>query len=160
MRCPYCGSLRNRVIDSRMSKEGDEIRRRRLCSDCKKRFTTYECVAETLPLVVKRDGRREPFSREKIMVGLRKACEKRPVSMDVLEKVVGRIEGWVLEKGGKEIASGAIGEQVMEELHELDEVAYVRFASVYRQFKDINEFLRELEGLLDRRERKGVHGDS
>ena len=143
-----------------MSKEGDEIRRRRLCSDCKKRFTTYECVAETLPLVVKRDGRREPFSREKIMVGLRKACEKRPVSMDVLEKVVGRIEGWVLEKGGKEIASGAIGEQVMEELHELDEVAYVRFASVYRQFKDINEFLRELEGLLDRRERKGVHGDS
>jgi len=94
------------------------------------------------------------------MVGLRKACEKRPVSMDVLEKVVDRIEGWVLEKGGKEVASGVVGEKVMEELHELDEVAYVRFASVYRHFKDINEFLRELEGLLDRKEQKDVHGDS
>ena len=128
MRCPYCSSLRNRVIDSRLSKEGDEIRRRRLCSDCKRRFTTYERVAEALPLVVKRDGRREPFSRDKIMIGLRKACEKRPVSMDNLEKVIERIERWVQEKGGREIASSEVGERIMEELHELDEVAYVRFA--------------------------------
>jgi transcriptional repressor NrdR len=160
MRCPYCSSLRNRVIDSRLSKEGDEIRRRRLCSDCKRRFTTYERVAEALPLVVKRDGRREPFSRDKIMIGLRKACEKRPVSMDNLEKVIERIERWVQEKGGREIVSSEVGERIMEELHELDEVAYVRFASVYRQFKDIDQFMRELKGLLDKRERKGVHRDS
>ncbi len=160
MRCPYCSSLHNRVIDSRLSKEGDEIRRRRLCNDCKRRFTTYERVADVLPLVVKQDGRREPFSHEKIMVGLRKACEKRPVSMDILEKAVERIERWAQEKGGKEIASSEIGERVMEELQELDEVAYVRFASVYRQFKDINQFMRELKGLLERRERKDVHGDS
>ncbi|UCC66766.1 MAG: transcriptional repressor NrdR [Deltaproteobacteria bacterium] len=160
MRCPYCSSLRNRVIDSRLSKEGDEIRRRRLCSDCKRRFTTYEKVAQVLPLVVKRDGRREPFNREKIMIGLRKACEKRPVSMDILEKVVERIERWAQEKGGKEMASSEIGEWVMEELQELDEVAYVRFASVYRQFKDINQFMKELKGLLERRERRGVHRDS
>jgi transcriptional repressor NrdR len=160
MRCPYCSSLRNRVIDSRLSKEGDEIRRRRLCNDCKRRFTTYERVAEALPLVVKRDGRREPFNREKIMIGLRKACEKRPVSMDNLEKVIERIERWTQEKGGREIASSEVGERIMEELHELDEVAYVRFASVYRQFKDIDQFMRELKGLLDRRERKSVHRDS
>lgn len=160
MRCPYCSSLRNRVIDSRLSKEGDEIRRRRLCTDCKRRFTTYEKVAQVLPLVVKRDGRREPFNREKIMIGLRKACEKRPVSMDILEKVVERIERWAQEKGGKEMASSEIGEWVMEELQELDEVAYVRFASVYRQFKDINQFMKELKGLLERRERRGVHRDS
>jgi len=159
MRCPYCSSLRNRVIDSRLSKEGDEIRRRRVCNDCKRRFTTYERVADILPLVVKQDGRREAFNREKIMVGLRKACEKRPVSMDILEKVVERIEGWAQEKGGKEIASSEIGERVMGELQELDEVAYVRFASVYRQFKDIDQFMRELKGVLDRRGHKGVHRD-
>jgi len=160
MKCPYCSSLRNRVIDSRLSKEGDEIRRRRLCNDCKRRFTTYERVAETMPVVVKRDGRREPFNRDKIMIGLRKACEKRPVSIDVLEKAVERVESWAQEKGGKEIECSAIGEKVMGELHELDEVAYVRFASVYRQFKDIDQFVNELKGLLERRGRKGVHGDS
>ncbi len=159
MRCPFCSSLSNRVIDSRLSKEGDEIRRRRVCNDCERRFTTYERVADVLPVVVKQDGRREPFSREKIMVGLRKACEKRPVSMDILEKVVERIEGWVQEKGGKEIASSEVGERVMEELRDLDEIAYVRFASVYRQFKDIDQFMKELRGLLDRKERKDVHGD-
>jgi len=159
MKCPYCASLSNRVIDSRLSKEGDEIRRRRVCDDCNRRFTTYERVAEALPVVVKQDGRREPFGREKIMVGLRKACEKRPVSMDILEKAVERIESWAQERGGKEIPASAIGERVMEELQELDDVAYVRFASVYRQFKDINQFMKELKGLLDRRERKGVHGD-
>jgi len=159
MKCPYCASVNNRVIDSRLSKEGDEIRRRRVCDDCNRRFTTYERVAETLPAVVKQDGRREPFDRTKIMIGLRKACEKRPVSMDLLEKAVERIESWAQERGGREIPASAIGERVMEELQELDDVAYVRFASVYRQFKDINQFVKELEGLLDRRERKGVHGD-
>jgi transcriptional repressor NrdR len=142
-----------------MSKEGNEIRRRRVCDDCQRRFTTYERVAEALPVVVKQDGRREPFDREKIMIGLRKACEKRPVSMDSLERVVERIEGWAQERGGKEIPASEIGERVMEELHELDEVAYVRFASVYRQFKDINQFMSELKGLLERRGRKDVHGD-
>src|SRR4030042_952991 len=159
MRCPSCSSLSNRVIDSRMSKEGNEIRRRRVCDDCQRRFTTYERVAEALPVVVKQDGRREPFDREKIMVGLRKACEKRPVSMDMLERAVERIEGWAQERGGKEIPASEIGERVMEELHELEEVAYVRFASVYRQFKDINQFMSELKGLLERRGRKDVHGD-
>jgi transcriptional repressor NrdR len=159
MRCPYCSSLSNRVIDSRLSKEGDETRRRRVCDDCNRRFTTYERVAEVLPLVVKHDGRREPFDRDKIMLGLRKACEKRPVSMDSLERVVERIENWTQERGGREIPSSEIGERIMEELHELDEVAYVRFASVYRQFKDINQFMGELKGLLERRERKDVHRD-
>jgi transcriptional repressor NrdR len=159
MRCPSCSSLSNRVIDSRLSKEGNEIRRRRVCDDCQRRFTTYERVAEALPVVVKQDGRREPFDHEKIMVGLRKACEKRPVSMDMLERVVERIEGWAQERGGKEIPAHEIGERVMEELHELDEVAYVRFASVYRQFKDINQFMSELKGLLERRGHKDVHGD-
>jgi transcriptional repressor NrdR len=147
------------VIDSRLSKEGNEIRRRRVCDDCHRRFTTYERVAEALPVVVKQDGRREPFDRDKIMNGLRKACEKRPVSMDSLERVVERIESWAQERGGKEIPAKDIGERVMEELHELDEVAYVRFASVYRQFKDINQFMSELKGLLQRRGRKDVHGD-
>lgn len=160
MRCPYCSSLSNRVIDSRLSKEGNEIRRRRVCDDCQRRFTTYERVAEALTMVVKKDGRREPFDRDKIMSGLRKACEKRPVSMDSLERVVERIESWAQERGGREIPAKEIGERVMEELHALDEVAYVRFASVYRQFKDINQFMKELKVLLDRRERKGVHGDS
>jgi transcriptional repressor NrdR len=112
-----------------------------------------------MPVVVKQDGRREPFDRDKIMNGLRKACEKRPVSMDSLERVVERIESWVQERGGKEIPAKDIGERLMEELHELDEVAYVRFASVYRQFKDINQFMSELKGLLQRRGRKDVHGD-
>ncbi|RLB01688.1 MAG: transcriptional regulator NrdR [Deltaproteobacteria bacterium] len=160
MKCPFCGEDDDRVIDSRVSKEGYEIRRRRLCNRCGRRFTTYERVAEELPYVVKRDGRREPFSREKVLVGLRKACEKRPISIDVLEKIVDRIEAWAQERGGGEIKSIEIGEKVMEELQELDEVAYVRFASVYRQFKDINQFMEELKELLDRKERKGVHGDS
>ncbi len=159
MRCPQCASLSNRVIDSRLSKEGNEIRRRRVCDDCQRRFTTYERVAEAMPVVVKQDGRRESFDRDKIMNGLRKACEKRPVSMDSLERVVERIESWAQERGGKEIPAKDIGERLMEELHELDEVAYVRFASVYRQFKDINQFMSELKGLLQRRGRKDVHGD-
>lgn len=158
MKCPFCGEDDDRVVDSRVSKDGYEVRRRRLCNRCGRRFTTYERVAEELPYVVKRDGRREPFSREKVLTGLRKACEKRPISIDMLERVVDRIEAWALEQGRGEITSIEIGEKVMEELRQLDEVAYVRFASVYRQFKDVSQFMEELRELLEKRQR--VHGDS
>jgi transcriptional repressor NrdR len=158
MKCPFCGSDEDRVIDSRVSKDGYEVRRRRVCIKCGRRFTTYERVAEEIPFVIKRDGRREPFSREKILNGVRKACEKRPISIDALEKLVDRVESWVLEQGRKEISSLEIGEKVMEELRKLDEVAYVRFASVYRQFKDVNQFFEELKMILSKRE--DVHRDS
>jgi len=141
-----------------VSKDGYEVRRRRVCIKCGRRFTTYERVAEEIPFVIKRDGRREPFSREKILNGVRKACEKRPISIDALEKLVDRVESWVLEQGRKEISSLEIGEKVMEELRKLDEVAYVRFASVYRQFKDVNQFFEELKMILSKRE--DVHRDS
>jgi len=150
MKCPFCQELENKVIDSRLSKDGIVIRRRRECLECGRRFTTYERIEEVLPLVVKKDGRREPFDRMKIFIGLKKACEKRPVSITVLEKVVDKIEHVVQEKGEKEIASKMIGEAVMNELFHLDHVAYVRFASVYRSFKDISEFMNELTDLLDR----------
>jgi transcriptional repressor NrdR len=151
MKCPFCSSADNRVIDSRISKEGNAIRRRRECSECGKRFTTYEFVEEVLPMVVKKDGRREPFDRNKILIGIKKACEKRPISIDVIEETVDRIEQACQEYQAKEIPSTVIGEQVMSELHDLDEVAYVRFASVYRQFHDANEFLEELEDLRKKR---------
>lgn len=150
MKCPFCQELENKVIDSRLSKDGIVIRRRRECLECGRRFTTYERVEEVLPLVVKKDGRREPFDRMKIFIGLKKACEKRPVSITVLEKVVDKIEHMVQEKGEKEISSKMIGEAVMDELFHLDHVAYVRFASVYRSFKDISEFMTELTDLLER----------
>jgi transcriptional repressor NrdR len=156
MRCPYCSSIDNKVVDSRMGKEGDSIRRRRECLQCEGRFTTYERVEEVLPSVIKKDGRREPFDRSKILNGLKKACEKRPISMDVLEKTVDDIEKTLQEKGLKEIPGTIIGEEVMEHLHKLDEVAYVRFASVYRSFKDINEFMHELKDILNEKETKGV----
>jgi transcriptional repressor NrdR len=156
MRCPYCSSIDNKVVDSRMGKEGDSIRRRRECLQCEGRFTTYERVEEILPSVIKKDGRREPFDRLKILNGLKKACEKRPISMDVLEKTVDEIEKALQEKGFKEIPSTVIGEEVMDRLHKLDEVAYVRFASVYRSFKDINEFMHELKDILSEKEAKGV----
>jgi len=140
----------DRVIDSRLSKEGDMIRRRRECSNCQRRFTTYERVEETLPLVIKKDGRRENFNREKILTGLHKACEKRPISVETLGKLVDRIEQRLEEKGEREIPSREIGEQVMQELQNLDEVAYVRFASVYRSFKDVNEFMNEVKELLEK----------
>jgi transcriptional repressor NrdR len=136
------------VIDSRLSKDGLIIRRRRECEGCGKRFTTYERVEEPLPAVVKKDGRREPFDRAKIAAGIKKACEKRPVSTETIDSVVDRIERWALEYGEPEIQSKAIGERVMKELQGLDEVAYVRFASVYRSFKDIGEFMNELSELL------------
>jgi transcriptional repressor NrdR len=137
-----------------MGKEGDSIRRRRECIKCEGRFTTYERVEEVLPSVIKKDGRREPYDRMKILNGLKKACEKRPISVDALEKTVADIEKSIQEKGQKEIPSTVIGEEVMEHLHRLDEVAYVRFASVYRSFKDINEFMSELKDILGNKEMK------
>ncbi len=151
MKCPFCTYFDSKVIDSRLSKEGEIIRRRRECDQCQKRFTTYERVEETLPLIIKKDGRREPFDRMKIVNGLIKACEKRPVSVDVIEKIVDRMEAGLIEKGEREISSAIMGEKMMEELKQLDDVAYVRFASVYRSFKDIGEFV----DLIKDREKEG-----
>ena len=153
MKCPFCGFTENRVIDSRLSKDKNVIRRRRECDECGRRFTTYERIEEMLPFVIKRDGRREPFDRMKILAGLRKACQKRPVSANALERLVDRIEAKFQESGEKEIKSTEIGEAMMEELRQLDEVAYIRFASVYRSFKDIDEFLREVKQIQDTREK-------
>ncbi|MCX7856896.1 MAG: transcriptional regulator NrdR [Deltaproteobacteria bacterium] len=155
MKCPYCGHLESKVLDSRVSKELDSIKRKRECLKCTKRFMTSERVEENLPLVVKKDGRREAFDRTKILNGLKKACEKRPVSIASLEKIVSRIEYNLLEKGEREVSAKDIGEMVMDELRKLDEIAYVRFASVYRQFKDINEFMEELKDLLLKKEQIG-----
>ena len=149
MRCPFCHDAENKVIDSRESHEGAVIRRRRECLECKRRFTTYERVEELNPLVIKKDGRREAFDREKVLAGLKKACEKRPVSVDQLEEVISSIERRLQETGEKEVPSTFIGEEVMRTLPQLDEVAYVRFASVYRSFRDIAEFMSELKELLD-----------
>ncbi len=148
MRCPKCGHLEDRVIDSRSTKEGRAIRRRRECIGCGNRFTTYEYVENASVVVVKRDRKREPFSREKIIAGVSRACEKRPISLNQIEEMVDRIEVEVQRRAPGEVASAFIGERVMEELQKLDEVAYVRFASVYRHFKDVNEFLDEIQGLV------------
>jgi len=148
MRCHFCRGRGNRVLDSRLSGDGATIRRRRACSSCKRRFTTYERVEESAPMVVKKDNRREPFDRAKIVAGLKKACEKRPVSMETIEQIADRIEASAAEQGGREIQSSVIGSAVMNELHRVDQVAYVRFASVYRSFKDIEEFMHELEDLI------------
>ncbi len=148
MKCPFCDVPDSRVIDSRLSKEGDVVRRRRACESCRKRFTTYERVEETLPTIVKKDGARASFDRRKVIAGLKKACEKRPVSIDAIEAIADRIEQRLLETGEKEVPSSFIGEAIMTELHALDQVAYVRFASVYRDFKDAEEFMREIEELL------------
>lgn len=151
MRCPFCRAPDSRVVDSRLGKEGDAVRRRRHCDQCGRRFTTYERPDATLPLVAKKDGRREPFDRQKIVNGLLRACEKRPVSADTIEAVADRIERQVQERGERELPSHVIGEAVMRELHALDAVAYVRFASVYRSFGDVHEFMRELEDLIAER---------
>jgi transcriptional repressor NrdR len=148
MKCPFCTHDDTRVVDSRLGKEGNNIRRRRECIDCERRFTTYERVEETLPLVIKKDGRREVFDRQKIISGIQRACEKRPVSIATIEKVVDQMEVKLQESGEKEVAASRIGEAIMEALQSLDEVAYVRFASVYRQFRDINEFMSELTDIL------------
>lgn len=148
MKCPFCGSIENKVIDSRLS-QGDEVtRRRRECERCERRFTTYERIELVLPMVVKKDGRREPFDRLKVLAGLRRACEKRPVPSERLEQLVDKIERDCVESGDKEIDAARIGEEVMIGLKDLDQVAYVRFASVYRSFKDIHEFMSELSQLL------------
>jgi transcriptional repressor NrdR len=152
MKCPFCNHSRSKVVDSRLGKDKDMIRRRRECLSCRKRFTTSERTEDDLPLVVKKDGRREPFNRLKILHGLKKACEKRPISINLIEKIVNRLELHFQEKGDREIKSWEIGEKLMEELHQLDGVAYVRFASVYRQFKDIQEFMNELNELLVKKE--------
>lgn len=151
MKCPYCPETETKVIDSRESRDGNLIRRRRECGQCGKRFTTYERVEEPLPAVVKKDGRRETFDRMKISGGIKKACEKRPIGMEVIDTLVDRIERWAQDVGEPEISSKDIGEKIMEELHSLDQIAYVRFASVYRSFRDINEFKRELEDLLNKK---------
>ncbi|MBN1842075.1 MAG: transcriptional repressor NrdR [Deltaproteobacteria bacterium] len=153
MKCPYCGGVDNKVIDSRMTKEGDTIRRRRECLGCDRRFTTYERV-EQLPLVlIKKDGRREAFARAKVLAGIQKACEKRNISINILEQFVDELERELQEMGEKEIPSSVVGERIMTKLHELDDVAYVRFASVYREFKDINDFMSELKELFSSRTR-------
>ena len=151
MKCPFCAELENKVIDSRLSNQGAVIRRRRECLGCSRRFTTYERVEEILPMVVKKDGRREAFDRQKILDGLKLACQKRPVSAEQLESVADGIERRLQEMGEKEVPSSVIGEAVMRELAKLDEVAYVRFASVYRSFKDLGEFMSELKELISER---------
>jgi len=149
MRCPFCGYKNDKVLDSRESKDGKSIRRRRECLKCSKRFTTYEQVEEILPVVVKKDGRREAFNSFKILNGLKKACEKRPISLATMEKIVEDIEKEIQNKMEKEISASEIGDMVMARLKKLDDVAYVRFASVYRQFKDINEFMDEIKKMLN-----------
>ena len=153
MRCPFCAAANTRVMDSRDSAEATIIRRRRECETCKRRFTTYERVEELNPLVVKKDGRREGFDRDKLLSGLKKACEKRPVSVDQVEQLATEIERRLQEMGEKEVPSTTIGQMVMERLPLLDEVAYVRFASVYRSFRDIAEFMDELKEILETQER-------
>jgi transcriptional repressor NrdR len=149
VKCPFCGNLEDKVIDSRTSREGNSIRRRRECLKCAKRFTSYERVEDIIPMVVKKDGRREQFEREKILSGLKKACEKRPVGIETLEGITDYIEKKLIGLGVKEIPSKWIGEEVVTSLKELDKVAYVRFASVYRQFKDINELMNEVKTLFE-----------
>ncbi|MGH7907983.1 MAG: transcriptional regulator NrdR [Candidatus Binataceae bacterium] len=155
MRCPFCHHRGNRVVDSRLSRDGAAIRRRRVCASCKRRFTTFEQIEQAVPMVVKKDSRREPFERGKVVAGLKRACEKRPVSMETIGQIADRIETAVLERGEPEAPSAFIGSALMDELHRIDQVAYVRFASVYRSFKDIDEFMRELEELIRRREGEG-----
>lgn len=160
MKCPFCGFQEDKVVDSRTSKNGLAIRRRRECLECAKRFTTYEKVEELLLVVVKKDKRREPFDRFKIIAGMRKACEKRPVSTEVLERAVDDIEKTLQNKMEKEVESTEVGELVMRKLAELDEVAYVRFASVYRQFKDINAFMEEVKHVIATQVKSEVNKNS
>ncbi|HZM71503.1 MAG TPA: transcriptional regulator NrdR [Candidatus Cryosericum sp.] len=151
MKCPYCGHLEDKVVDSREGKEGRAIRRRRECLKCGRRFTSYERIEEITFMVVKKDDRREPYDRTKIMAGLRRACEKRPVSPASLEAIADEVEQLLQESPEREIAARLIGEKLIERLKALDSVAYVRFASVYRQFQDVDQFMRELKDLLDQR---------
>lgn len=159
MKCPYCGHLENKVVDSRVNKEFTITRRRRLCEACNRRFTTYERVEMLTPMLIKKDGRRESFDRLKVVEGLKKACEKRPVSMAMIEEFADSLERELQDQGEREVPSQWIGERVMDKLRRLDEVAYVRFASVYRQFKDLNEFMDELKGMLAIRDSDRKNGE-
>jgi len=152
MRCPSCNSPENKVVDSRTARDGSSIRRRRECLACGVRFTTYEYVERTAVSVIKKDGRREPFRREKLAEGVSKACEKRPIPRQEIEALVDRVENAIQSTGQSEVESRAIGEAVMEELAQLDQISYVRFASVYREFRDVQHFLDEVRGLLEHRE--------
>jgi transcriptional repressor NrdR len=152
MRCPFCGHLQDKVVDSRESKEGDAIRRRRQCLECKRRFTSYERIDEIPYMVVKKDGRRERFDRQKVLAGVLKACEKRPVSMIQLEAIADKAEVMVQDSSEREVTTNSLGEMIMNDLKNLDKVAYVRFASVYLDFKDVQEFMSELKELLKSRE--------
>ncbi|MGH7322948.1 MAG: transcriptional regulator NrdR [Candidatus Rokuibacteriota bacterium] len=154
MKCPYCGHTEDRVVDSRVGRDGEFIRRRRECLRCSRRYTTYEYIEDVLPMVVKRDGRREPFDRTKLRSSILKACEKRSVGVQAVDDVIGDIEAKLHERAEKEISSLELGEIVMAHLQRLDQVAYVRFASVYRQFKDIAQFMDEVKGLIKGREAK------
>ena len=151
MKCPFCGKAKDKVVDSRESGAGDSIRRRRECLDCGRRFTSYERIEEIPYLVVKKDGRREAFDRQKLTAGIHRACEKRPVSAKALDALVEEIEQLVADSADREVPSSRIGERVMERLRELDKVAYVRFASVYREFEDVREFMAELQNLEGRK---------
>jgi transcriptional repressor NrdR len=150
MKCPFCAHLEDKVVDSRESKEGEVIRRRRECLGCGKRFTSYERIDQIPHLVVKKDGRRERFDREKVMAGLLKACEKRPVPIRNLETICDGVEAIVQESPDREVSTTRVGEYLMEQLRDLDKVAFVRFASVYRDFKDVDQFMATLKGLLER----------
>lgn len=154
MRCSFCGYKEDKVVDSRSIQEERAIRRRRECLKCGKRFTTYEYIEEPSLMVIKKDGRRQPFDRKKILSGIIKACEKRPVSMDKMEEIVIQVERSLQKKPAREVASDKIGELVMERLKGLDDVAYVRFASVYRQFRDVEQFMLELKDMLNKEKRK------
>ncbi len=158
MKCPFCKETDNKVIDSRLSKDGNEIRRRRECLVCSRRFTTYEHVEQIPIMIIKKDGRREVFSREKVRAGIQRACEKRDISINQIDEQVETLERDLSELGEKEIPSSVLGEKVMAILHQLDDVAYVRFASVYREFKDVNDFISELKSLLSANPPNG--GDS
>ena len=153
MRCPNCGYKEDKVVDSRATQEESAIRRRRECLKCGKRFTTYEYIEEVSMMVIKKDGRREPIDRKKILSGIMKACEKRPISVEKMEELATQIERAMQKKSDHEISSSKVGELIMEKLKILDDVAYVRFASVYRQFKDVGQFMEELKGILNK-ERK------
>ncbi|MFQ5560482.1 MAG: transcriptional regulator NrdR [Nitrospinota bacterium] len=155
MKCPTCNGIENKVTDSRLSKEGSAIRRRRACLGCDFRFTTYERIEENLPMLIKKDGRREELDRKKILSGVKKACEKRPISVSRQEELVDKVIKEIQDSGEKEISGTRVGEGVMKELQSLDEVAYVRFASVYRSFKDIGEFMDEMKDLLRIRKTEG-----
>lgn len=152
VRCPACGNVKDKVVDSREKHAGEIIRRRRECLECSRRFTTYERIEHVLPQVIKKDGHREEFDRNKLLLGIKKACEKRPIALGKIEEAVGCIEKAVYDYGDMEVPSSFIGEQIMSQLHELDTVAYVRFASVYREFKDVAEFMEEIKSLLSKGE--------